>query len=1179
MKIHELRLSAVGPFTGLALDLSGGQCGFHLIYGPNEAGKSSMLRAIRYLLFGFPQRLNDDFLHPYPGLRVGATIHSDQGASLCFTRRKAAQKSLRDGNDDAEVDEALLRRCLGNADEDLFLRCFGINHATLVAGGQEIVRGEGELGRLLFSGSGVAHLRELDSQLEKEARDLFVPASRAQNPTINRLLRDLRDIRKEVREQQLRPLEWERHYNALRDALRHKEQLEAERGEKRRQRDRLQRFHAALPTIAEYLDATAERDRMGDATLLSPDFNVRREETLRELGIARSRCESVAEEIAQREAALARIEVDERLLTHGDAILAMEKHRHRYEDSQADRPGVAVDLRVFEQQAIAELRKLGESVQLEQASDLILPVPERARIQQLAAEYERLFKDVLDSRRAVEQLAAEADEWEQQLAAVAASPDPQPLSQLLSEVQSLGEVEVEWDEARQTLQREQHEAACELRRLPGWSGTLDELETTAVPALETVERFVDELRDAEESLRCVDRERDDQRRIWEDRQQNLDELQAHQEVPTETQLRDLREERDRAWRRLRSHWRDRATPGADRGENAPPESPDALPQEEAYEHLVARADTLSDRLRHEADRVAKHAQLQAEYDRAGRKIRQLEQQRQQQQAACDRLQDAWRQLWQASGVQPLSPREMRAWLNQYASLLDRIRKIHDASRRETTLRESIGRLKQRLADALTAAGALQLDENTSLSGLFLTAQRTLEGLQETANQRRDLSRDLARCRKGHQLRVQELAAAEARLADWRKQWQAAVARLPQGSRDTPEVARQVLEILHELSIQLTNADRQRSRLQEIDDFSQKFESQVRELVRQAAPELPANLPVGSLAAALLDRYRRVADQDKERRRLSAELLERRTLLEQAHATVRQQQNQLAQLCLEANCQSPDELPGAWQQSERRRQLDETVSRLRLQLRESCGTSPLESFMQEARTEDPDGLPLRISQLEQEIQQIEDHLVNEIGPTIGGEENSLKRMDSSGRAAEAEEQARDIVASLSVFADQYARLRIAQAALRYGIDRYRNRHQGPVLAAAGELFSRLTDGAFQGLKVDYDPDGKPTVMGVRAASGELVHVSGMSDGTADQLYLALRCAWLTNYLESHESLPFVVDDILMRFDDQRAVQTLRVLGDLSRRVQVLFFTHHRHLVDFAQHHLPADVLFVHPLSRN
>ena len=49
---------------------------------------------------------------------------------------------------------------------------------------------------------------------------------------------------------------------------------------------------------------------------------------------------------------------------------------------------------------------------------------------------------------------------------------------------------------------------------------------------------------------------------------------------------------------------------------------------------------------------------------------------------------------------------------------------------------------------------------------------------------------------------------------------------------------------------------------------------------------------------------------------------------------------------------------------------------------------------------------------------------------------------------------------------------------------------------------------------------------------------MSDGTADQLYLALRLASLETYLDDHEPIPLVVDDILVNFDDARALAALR-----------------------------------------
>ena len=82
MKIQRLELRAFGPFTDAALDLSGGSEGFHLIYGPNEAGKSSALRAVGHLLYGIPNNSADNFLHPYPKLRLGAVLAQRDGSRL-----------------------------------------------------------------------------------------------------------------------------------------------------------------------------------------------------------------------------------------------------------------------------------------------------------------------------------------------------------------------------------------------------------------------------------------------------------------------------------------------------------------------------------------------------------------------------------------------------------------------------------------------------------------------------------------------------------------------------------------------------------------------------------------------------------------------------------------------------------------------------------------------------------------------------------------------------------------------------------------------------------------------------------------------------------------------------------------------------------------------------------------
>ncbi len=188
------------------------------------------------------------------------------------------------------------------------------------------------------------------------------------------------------------------------------------------------------------------------------------------------------------------------------------------------------------------------------------------------------------------------------------------------------------------------------------------------------------------------------------------------------------------------------------------------------------------------------------------------------------------------------------------------------------------------------------------------------------------------------------------------------------------------------------------------------------------------------------------------------------------------------------------------------------------------------------------------------------------------------MDAGTQAADAAEQVQDLLARLEADAGRFVRLKLALAVLREGIERYRKKNEGHVLRRAADLFQRLTRGSFEGLVVDFDDQGQSVLKGVRAGAGQRIELSAMSDGTADQLYLALRLASLENYLEGKEPLPFVIDDVLVGFDDDRSAAALEILAELSGRTQVIFFTHHAHLVRLAQERLDPSVLFVHRLGR-
>ncbi|MCD5411258.1 AAA family ATPase [Thermodesulfovibrionales bacterium] len=94
MKINAFKLLAYGPFTNKVLDFSGSDFGLHVVYGPNEAGKSTALRALIGLFYGFGHNVKDNWFHNYNKLVVGASLTFLDGEVLNLSRYKRRKNDL-----------------------------------------------------------------------------------------------------------------------------------------------------------------------------------------------------------------------------------------------------------------------------------------------------------------------------------------------------------------------------------------------------------------------------------------------------------------------------------------------------------------------------------------------------------------------------------------------------------------------------------------------------------------------------------------------------------------------------------------------------------------------------------------------------------------------------------------------------------------------------------------------------------------------------------------------------------------------------------------------------------------------------------------------------------------------------------------------------------------------------
>ena len=147
MRIDKLELRAFGPFTGGALEFPSVERGLHVIFGRNEAGKSSALRALDAGLFGIKGQTKDNFVHENTALRIAVTLTNSSGDRISFVRRKARKDSLWNQDESGPVASDALRPFLSSLDSEEFQRVFGLDHVRLREGSERLLDSAEGVGR------------------------------------------------------------------------------------------------------------------------------------------------------------------------------------------------------------------------------------------------------------------------------------------------------------------------------------------------------------------------------------------------------------------------------------------------------------------------------------------------------------------------------------------------------------------------------------------------------------------------------------------------------------------------------------------------------------------------------------------------------------------------------------------------------------------------------------------------------------------------------------------------------------------------------------------------------------------------------------------------------------------------------------------------------------------------
>ena len=1168
MKLLELYLYAFGPFTDFTIDLSGGKEGLHIIYGLNEAGKSSSLRAITALFYGIPVQSSDNFLHEHKKLRVGARIIHSDGSEIIFTRRKGRKNTLID-QDGSPLPDTSLRKYIGNMGEDIFSSMFGINHMALAKGGEDILKGGGNVGESLFAaGMGGAHLHEILQGLDGDASDLF--RSRGSARIINKAINDYKEAKKESLKSSLSGREWAEHDSNLKKAEKQKEKLGEELDRLANEKTRLERLQKAIPRIGAIKEFKAELSAMGEVRILPAGFSENRRKAYEKLTRAKETLNREEEGLKKINEKIESLKIPEALLQQEENITAIHEKLGSHRKALTDMPGLEREKDILSEESKAIIDDIYPGRPIKDIKELSLSTAGRVRVQELGNKCQALTDNLKRWSKDVSSLDEKLAAKKEALNKLAAPRNADKLRRAVTNAQKHGDLGSELKKAVSDLQNDKTQAEIDLKKLGLRAGALEELESLPIPLDDTVDRFDKSFNDLESrSNRIKDRLTTEEEGKIEI-ESKLGEIRLSGTVPSEEDLNETRGRREKGWMLIKRAWLD----SEDVKKEAESYNP-GKPLDTAYEKSVVEADELADRLRREADRVAQQAELLSMVEKHSVEIASLKDKLDKVRNESAILRKEWSDLWRDAGIAPLSPKEMRSWITKQNRLVRQIEKLRTDQNRIDTLKSLIEDQRAALNECLDGLGE-NVGPKQNLVSLVDHCIAVVDLIDESNRGRKELEKEAGRLQDSLSDAIKNREDSIEEFSLWQSGWSDAMHGLGLSKETTPAVANTVLAKVEELFRKRDQIKLLEKRIAGIKSDGEKFTANVKFLVDRIAPDIRES-PAEQVVAGLNSRLKKALEDSATLKELKDRRSEKEGSITDDRATIESSESYLNELCREAGCSGYEELEELEKLSGQAHTIKGKINNLEEQLLDLSAGSTVENLIKEAEGIDPDALPSRIKALSEKIEELEERRSG-IQEAIGREKNELERMDGGAKAAEAAEKAQEFLAVVHDGVDRYIRLRLASVILRNEIERYRSRNQAPVLNRAGSLFSRLTSGAFAELQTDFNDRDEPILISVRP-SGERVPVEGMSDGSRDQLYLSLRLASLEKYIENNEPVPLIVDDILINFDDERAGAALKALADISHKTQIIFFTHHHHLVELARRTVNEEILRLHFLDIN
>ena len=1102
-----------------------------LIYGPNEAGKTTALNGLRQALFGFPGK------NPYlTGKTMSASVQATlrDGQRIEFSRRKKQVDNFAGKrNRQTPLTQDELTHILGNFDLKAYESLFGFSLDELRKGNEALKHTK--LTEAL-AGGGLGGLDRL-IRVQKDIQSFLGETLKKSGGSarINAKLSEIRSESDTLESLEISPAELDLLHQRLANATQRSQSCSVQLDRLRAELADGQRLAGALPMLAEL----SSIERLISDCKIPPAIDA---EFCAQWTILSDTRVKLSSRLACEKRELVEIRTDLSHPLESSKWLEWENELETI-GYQAGEIGALRQTELnWQRDEVEATEELSRSLREMNADDLPADLLDHELESSQREELEDLLVEFEQSTRQQNDLRLRQEATQQLRLRIAGCPEDALVPEHLDELEMLtGELEVAEKELRRL-----HEGERTAEMQAALNALADRLASQVGQGQLSVQWELmpdDEIQRHAGRLSELDRElqklRHEVDRIDIELVRRRDEVRELRGKSGASSLDELRSVWMRRDVRL-SSWLDELTRPLLANSISLGEQ---MTRVSELQELAAQNDQVVGRLLESADLVATIneqerlvKQLQNDHARATTSLEKLRRRRAE-------FIGMWDCRWAGSVAQPMEPAAMLRWCGEFRAWQSQQVNIAADCQAATERKSSIGEFLSRLK-ALWPTPIFPTEYTPALRRQVHQWRAMAVDRQQRSSQLEKLAEEIHRLQQEQKRLDEELTRCRERFDIW-------LAAQPYPRHWSLDRFRALLACLtkcRKSHQRLARAKQQRCLANE---KIREFEANVNALAKQLQIALESSATAENHADRWL-RCLRAARQEHSRR----------AQLNVSHSSrISQSESLEKELCeidkaigaMIAICGAAEPAK-ATQWVEKAEQIDELLHRkqqLEIGLQALSLVQVPESTNGLVARRDSASLELHRTALEQSIRELEQQR-NFAEQEIGALDSELRLRQNSVDALHHAHQLRRLRSELGELSEQWIVHKLADQLLLRTIERFSRDHEPELMRHVRRHLAKLTGGRYTRVE---QVSGKDQGLIVRDVDGVATEPDKLSTGTREQLYLAIRMAFIDHYCAHYEPLPVMMDDCFVNFDDVRARYAVEALLNWDAEIQTILLSCH------------------------